>query len=117
MEEIQSFKVHQIVEHLKTREDFAADTEDLEDKGVKGLLQDYDIFVSLSSQEEDLARAEIYALCEQNEFREVSHLVFAEEEAVWISAGIPASRSSRFNERVEKARRNVILSEVLSRSP
>lgn len=66
---ISSYRVHMIVEYLKCT-GFDYETHEILDTGIGDILQRYDLFVSLSLQEEELLQDELMLLAEQNEIRE-----------------------------------------------
>lgn len=64
-----SFKVHRIVEYLKST-GFDLETDEVREMELADILEGYDIFVSLPPEEQQLLRDELLMLAEKNEIRE-----------------------------------------------
>jgi len=62
-------KLFNLVQYLKSV-DFYHDTFDLEEEGIRAILQEYDIYDELSEEELQELSKDLFELAEQNEFRE-----------------------------------------------
>ena len=70
---VRRMKLLGTVAYLKSV-DFYHDTFDLEEKGVRGILQEYGIYDEFTEEEVQELRKELYGLGERNEFREAMRL-------------------------------------------
>jgi hypothetical protein len=66
-------KVHNTVEYLKMV-DFYHDTFDIED-GIDKVLAEYDVYQNMSAEELWVLERELQKMAQQNEFREIAHVV------------------------------------------
>ena len=71
---MRSMKLFNLVKHLKSV-DFYHDTFDLEEQGVKGVLEDYGICDEFAEEELQELRTDLIEMAERNEFREVMRFV------------------------------------------
>jgi len=62
-------KLFNLVQYLKSL-DFYHDTFDLEEEGIREVLQEYDIYDELTEEEVQELSKDLFELAEQNEFRE-----------------------------------------------
>ena len=66
----QSCRVHKLVEFIKSA-GFGLETDELDEQDLQKLLQeDYDIYIQLTSSEEESLRRELHVLASFNEMRE-----------------------------------------------
>ena len=71
----QSQRVHNIVEYIKSTDNFLCDADELEERGIQNILQeDFDIYETFTKEELEELKDDFQVMALENEVREANHL-------------------------------------------
>ena len=70
-----SYKVHNVVEYIKSTGDFLCDIDELNEREIQDILQkDFEIYLTLTDIEKQQLKDELRAMALQNELKEAKYL-------------------------------------------